>query len=186
MLTSGRVVFSKMEEVLYGKPAAQSVAELVKDHGAERVFLMVSGTLNRETDEIEKVRRALGNNCVGTFDRMPAHTPRAAVIAAAEQAREAARRPDRHPGRRLDHRRRQGRPALPRQRHPHRRGDGQRSAARRPTCKPPTVRQISVPTTLSAGEFSGIAGVTDERDEGEGAVPPSATPSRRPSSSIPR
>jgi alcohol dehydrogenase class IV len=32
-----------------------------------------------------------------------------------------------------------------------------------PPCKPPTVRQIAVPTTLSAGEFSAIAGVTDER-----------------------
>ena len=89
MPTSGRVVFSRMEEVHYGKPAAQSVAELAKAHGAERVFLMVSGTLNRETDEIEKLRRALGNNCVGTFDKMPAHSPRSAVIAAAEQAREA-------------------------------------------------------------------------------------------------
>ena len=29
--------------------------------------------------------------------------------------------------------------------------------------KPPTVAQISIPTTLSAGEFSPIAGVTDER-----------------------
>ena len=28
--------------------------------------------------------------------------------------------------------------------------------------KPPTVRQVSIPTTLSAGEFSGIAGVTNE------------------------
>jgi maleylacetate reductase len=28
---------------------------------------------------------------------------------------------------------------------------------------PPSIRQISVPTTLSAGEFSAIAGVTDER-----------------------
>ena len=89
MLTSGRVVFTDMEEVHYGKPAAQSVAELVKAHGAERVFLMVSGTLNRETDEVEKVRRALGNKCVGTFDKMPAHSPRSAVIAAAAQAREA-------------------------------------------------------------------------------------------------
>ena len=71
MLTSGRVVFTDMEQVHYGKPAAQSVTELVKAHGAERVFLMVSGTLNRETDEIEKVRLALGNKCVGTFDRMP-------------------------------------------------------------------------------------------------------------------
>ena len=30
MLTSGRVVFTDMEEVHYGKPAAQSVAELVE------------------------------------------------------------------------------------------------------------------------------------------------------------
>src|ERR1700729_851986 len=89
MLTSGRVVFSKMEEVHYGKPAAQSLAELVKEHGAERVFLMVSGTLNRETDEVEKVRRTLGNKCVGTFDRMPAPSPRSAVVAATAQAREA-------------------------------------------------------------------------------------------------
>ena len=57
--------------------------------GAQRVFLMVSGTLNRTTDEIEKVRRALGNKCVGVFDAMPAHSPRGAVIAAAEQARAA-------------------------------------------------------------------------------------------------
>src|SRR4029079_17963777 len=32
-----------------------------------------------------------------------------------------------------------------------------------PPLNPPTVRQISVPTTLSGGEFSAIAGVTDER-----------------------
>ena len=32
-----------------------------------------------------------------------------------------------------------------------------------PACNPPMVSQVSVPTTLSAGEFSAIAGVTDER-----------------------
>ena len=32
-----------------------------------------------------------------------------------------------------------------------------------PPIKPPTVRQISVPTTIAGGEFSHIAGVTDER-----------------------
>src|SRR5215831_3420330 len=89
MPASGHIVFTKMDEVVYGKPAAATVAELVKRHGAERVFLMASGTLNRETDEIDKLRRALGNHCVGTFDKMPPHTPRQAVIAAAEQAREA-------------------------------------------------------------------------------------------------
>src|SRR6478735_11512090 len=89
MTQPGQVVFSKMEEVLYGKPAAETVAALARKRGAERVFLMVSGTLNRTTDEIDKLRRALGNHCVGMFDAMPPHTPRSAVIAAAKQAREA-------------------------------------------------------------------------------------------------
>lgn len=160
MLTSGRVVFTDMEQVHYGKPAAQSVAELVKAHGAERVFLMVSGTLNRETDEVEKVRLALGNKCVGTFDRMPAHSPRSAIIAATTQAREA----------RADLIVTLGGGSIT---------DGAKAVQ---LClsndvrtvedmdrirggvdlKPPTVRQISIPTTLSAGEFSGLAGVTNE------------------------
>ena len=167
MLQSGRVVFSHMEEVLFGQPAASAIAEMAKD--AQRVLLMVSGTLNRETDEVDKVRRALGNRCVGVFDKMPPHTPRSAVIAAAEQAREAradlivtigggsitdaakavqlclandARTPEA-----ID--------AL----RPVKGADGTLGP---PPCNAPTVRQISVPTTLSAGEFSAIAGVTNE------------------------
>jgi len=159
MLTSGRVVFTDMEEVHYGKPAAQSVAEVVKAHGAERVFLMVSGTLNRQTDEVEAVRRALGNKCVGTFDRMPAHSPRSAVIAAAAQAREA----------KADLIVTLGGGSIT---------DGAKAVqlclandittvegldkARNADVTAPTVRQVSIPTTLSAGEFSGIAGVTNE------------------------
>jgi len=167
MLQSGRVVFSHMEEVLFGQPASPAIAELAKD--AQCVFLMVSGTLNRETDEIEKVRRALGNRCVGVFDKMPPHTPRSAVITAAEQAREAradlivtigggsitdaakavqlclandARTPEA-----ID----ALRPVM-----------GADGTLGPPPCNAPTVRQISVPTTLSAGEFSAIAGVTNE------------------------
>jgi len=162
MLTSGRVVFTDMEEVHYGKPAAQSVAELVKAHGAERVFLMVSSTLNRETDEVEKVRLALGNKCVGTFDRMPAHSPRSAIIAATNQARTA----------RADLIVTLGGGSIT---------DGAKAVqlclANDVTTvedmdrirggadlKPPTVRQISIPTTLSAGEFSGLAGRERGRD----------------------
>jgi alcohol dehydrogenase class IV len=89
MLQSGRVVFGQMEEVLFGRPAADAIVEVARRLDASRVFLMVSGTLNRETDEVEKVRRALGERYAGNFDQMPPHTPRRAVIAAAEQAREA-------------------------------------------------------------------------------------------------
>jgi len=170
MLQSGRVVFGQMETVRFGTAAAETLAEEVARLGANRVFLMVSGTLNRETDEIEKVRRALGDRCAGTFDRMPPHTPRGAVIAAAEQAREsgadliatigggsitdgakavqlclanAIRTPEA-----LDN-------YLP--------VKGPDGTLGPPPCNAPTVRQIAVPTTLSGGEFSAISGVTDER-----------------------
>src|SRR3954467_5451960 len=85
----GRVVFGAMEEVVFGRPASEAVAEQMDRLGATRAFLMVSGTLSRETDEIEKIRRALGTRHAATFAAMPAHTPRSAVIAAADQARAA-------------------------------------------------------------------------------------------------
>ena len=88
-MKSGRVTLSQMDEVLFGQPAAVAVAELANRLEAGRVFLMASGTLNRETDEIEKIRGALGSRYAGLFDRMPPHTPRQAVIEAAEAARNA-------------------------------------------------------------------------------------------------
>src|ERR1700716_1111609 len=78
-----------MDEVVFGRPAAGAVVAQMDRLGTARAFLMVSGTLNRQTDEIEKIRRNLGPRCVATFDAMPPHTPREAVIAATEQARSA-------------------------------------------------------------------------------------------------
>ena len=46
MLTNGRVLFGQIEEVRFGVPAAEAIAEQVARVGAQRVFLMVSGTLN--------------------------------------------------------------------------------------------------------------------------------------------
>ena len=160
MLQSGRIVFSKMDEVIYGHPAAQAAAELVQRLGAERVFVMASGTLNRQTDEVEKLRRALGNKCVGTFDRMPAHSPRAAVIAAANQARAA--RTDlivTFGGGSITDGAKAVQLCLANDVDT---VDGMERIKGTVEIKPPTVRQVSIPTTLSAGEFSGLAGVTDE------------------------
>jgi maleylacetate reductase len=161
---TGRVAFGAMDEVVFGRPASEAIVEQMNRLGAQRAFLMVSGTLNRQTDVIENIRRTLGPRCVGTFDAMPPHTPRAAVIAAADQARTAdadiivtvgggsitdgakavqlclandIRNPDD-----ID-RIRAGRGASPQ-------------------LTVPTVRQISVPTTIAGGEFSATAGVTNE------------------------
>ncbi len=170
MLKTGRVVFGRMEEVEFGKPAAQCVAAAAERAGARRVLLMVSGTLNRETDEVEKLRSALGSRYAATFDRMPPHTPRRAVIAATEVARSCnadlivtlggGSVTDGAKAVQLclanDVRTPEAIDAL----RPVKGPDG---ALGPPPCKAPTVKQITVPTTLSGGEFSAISGVTDER-----------------------
>jgi maleylacetate reductase len=170
MVQSGRVTFGAMEVVVFGRPAAEAIGEEARRLGAERMFLMVSGTLNRTTDEIAKVRQALGNRFAGIFDRMPPHTPRRAVIEAAAAAREAGAdliatvgggsvtdgakavqlclANDIRTTEAFD----DYRPVT-----------GPGGALGPPASTPPAVRQITVPTTLSAGEFSAIAGVTDER-----------------------
>jgi maleylacetate reductase len=170
MTTAGRVVFGKMDEVIFGTPAVQAVADLARSAKPERVFLMVSGTLNRETEEIARIRAALGNTCAAVFDRMPPHTPRKAVIEATEAARSAGADliltvgggsvTDAAKAVQLclanNIRSAEALDAL----RPAKGPDGTMGP---PQCNPPTVRQIAVPTTLSAGEFSAIAGVTDER-----------------------
>jgi maleylacetate reductase len=163
----GRVVFGAMDGVIFGTPAAEAIVEQVGRLGARRAFLMVSGTLNRETPEIEKIRTALGPRCVATFDAMPPHTPRHAVIAAAEQARAAD----------ADLIVTVGGGSIT---------DGAKAVqlclannvrtvegidtirANRgvaPVMTAPSVRQISVPTTIAGGEFSAIAGVTNEHSK---------------------
>ena len=156
----GRVVFGAMDEVVFGRPAAAAIVAQMDRLGARRAFLMVSGTLNRETSEIDKIREALGSRCAAIFDAMPPHTPREAVIAATAQARAAdadlivtvgggsitdgakavqlclANNIDTVAG-----------------------IDSIKGGAAGTTA--PTVRQISVPTTIAGGEFSALAGVTN-------------------------
>ena len=161
----GRVVFGAMDEVVFGEPAADAIVAQIDRLGASRAFLMVSGTLNRQTDEIEKIRMTLGNRCAGLFDAMPAHTPREAVIAATEAARAAE----------ADLIITVGGGSVT---------DGAKAVqlclandisaveaidtirvvgGTAPPMRPPVVRQISVPTTIAGGEFSAIAGVTNTK-----------------------
>jgi maleylacetate reductase len=161
----GRVVFGAMDEVVFGEPAATAIPAQMDRLGATRAFLMVSGTLKRQTDAITKIREALGARCAGIFDAMPQHTPREAVIAAAEQARAAE----------ADLIVTVGGGSIT---------DGAKAVAlclandvssvegidairavkgEVPPMQAPTVRQISVPTTIAGGEFTSLAGVTNPR-----------------------
>ena len=80
--------FPALERLIYGKPAAQALMAEVERIGAKRVFLVVSGTMNRTTDEVAKVQAVLGSRHAGTYDSIPPFTPRSAVLQAAQQARD--------------------------------------------------------------------------------------------------
>jgi maleylacetate reductase len=162
---NGRVVFGAMDEVVFGRPAAEAVVAQMDRLGKARALLMASGTLNRSTDAIENIRHALGSRCVATFDSMPAHTPREAVIAATEQARTAgADLIVTVGGGSITDGAKAVQLCLANN---VRNADGidplRTVKGVVPAMTAPSVRQISVPTTIAGGEFSAAAGVTNAR-----------------------
>lgn len=162
---AGRIVFSAMDEVTYGEPAAGAIKATAERLDARRVFLMVSATLDRDTDEIARIREALGPRFAGQFSGMPAHTPRAAVIEAARMARDAeAELIATVGGGSITDGAKAVQLCLANDLRDPAAIDALFATSAEPAARlrAPTVRQISVPTTLSGGEFSGIAGVTNE------------------------
>lgn len=165
----GQMVFTRMERVVFGQPAADAIVAEADRRGARRVFLLASRSLARDTDEVRLISDALGERFAGLHDHMPAHSPRSAVVACANAARDAGTdllvsvgggsatdgakavticlqhgvtdEDGMEPFRTVVN-------------------DGKRDI---PSFAAPDVRQIAVPTTLSAGEFNARAGVTDTR-----------------------
>src|SRR4030088_3077485 len=89
MRAAGSYQYPSMDFVIYGKPASEALREEAERLNAKRVFLIASRTLNTKTDEIEKIRKSLGDRYAGTFDGVPQHTTREVVVQAAAHAREA-------------------------------------------------------------------------------------------------
>ena len=132
--------------------------------------MLASGTLARETDYVDRLRQMLGNRFAGVCAKIGAHTPRSDVVAAANTAREAgadlivtigggsvtdaAKMVGLCLGNGV---------TAPEQLDDYRATIAADGTARRPEVKPPGVRMIAIPTTLSAGEFSAGAGCTDTR-----------------------
>ncbi len=169
-MRTGTLVFQAIDRIVYGRPAAQALREEVDRLGARRVFLLVSGTMNRTTDEVARVREALADRYAASFDAMPPHTPRDAVLDAANRARDA--RADlivTFGGGSCTDAGKMVQIALRHDIVRHEdfdrfrvmvRADGSQTV---PSFEAPAVRQIAIPTTLSAGEFNATAGCTDQR-----------------------
>jgi maleylacetate reductase len=167
-MLSGTYRFPPMESVVYGRPFAEAIKEAVDRSGANAVFLLASGTINRDTDMVGQIRTALGNRLAGVHARIGAHTPRTDVVEAANAARAAGAdllltlgggsvtdaakmvafclgNGVTDPAQLDDYSARVS-------------ADG---TIVRPEAKAPSVRTVAIPTTLSAGEYTASAGCTD-------------------------
>jgi len=167
-MRSGTYRFPPMESVVYGRPFAEALRDEVDRGGANAVFLLASGTLNRETDMVGQVRNALGNRLAGVHARIGAHTPRTDVVEAANAARaagadllltlgggsvtDAAKMVAFCLGNGITD---------PAQLDYYRARFSADGKIDRPEAKAPSVRTVAIPTTLSAGEYTASAGCTD-------------------------
>jgi maleylacetate reductase len=167
-MVSGIHQYPPMERVVYGIPLAQALADEIARLDARSVYVMASGTLARTTDVVESVRAVLGNRLAGVCTKIGAHTPRTDVVAAANEARavhadllltvgggsvtDAAKMVGLCLGNDV---------STPEALDAFRAVITPDGRTERPATKPPGVRSVDVPTTLSAGEFTSFAGCTD-------------------------
>ena len=160
--------YPPMDRVSYGIPLAEALTEEIRLRDSQAVYVMASGTLNRDTDVVDTVRQVLGNRLAGVCAKIGSHTPRVEVVAAANEARavnadliltvgggsvtDAAKMVGLCLGNDV---------TAPEQLDAFRAVVTPDGNTERPPTKPPGVRYIAVPTTLSAGEFTWFAGCTD-------------------------
>ena len=167
-MMSGAYRFPAMESVIYGKPFTDAIKDEVERADAHAVFVLASGTLERETDLVARLKATLGNRFAGLHAKIGSHTPRIDCVAAANAARAAGAdlivtlgggsvtdaakivamclANDITDAQQLDNFRA--------------RVDADGTITR-PHIAAPKLRTITIPTTLSAGEYTASAGCTD-------------------------
>jgi len=169
-MKTGIFNYLELDRVHFGTPAADALHTEAGQRGAQRIFVVTSKSLNRQTDAVRTALARIQPQVVGLFDECIEHTPRESVIALAEAVRAAnadlivsigggtvidtvkvalvALAEDLTSIEQLDNW------------HMRVAADGSRVVPqpRRPPC-----RQIAVPTTLSGAEFSDLGGCTDTR-----------------------
>ncbi|WP_088280850.1 iron-containing alcohol dehydrogenase [Ideonella sp. A 288] len=167
-LPSGVFNIPAQERIVHGQPAGAAVRAEAERLGATRVFVVSGRSLGALADgPLQRVQAALGERHAGTYAAVRAHSPREDVIAAAEAARSAGADllVGVGGGSAIDAAKAvqvclwQGL-RTPEAMEPYRTGAA--SSIARPIDPPPgAIRMLAVSTTLSAPEFTGMAGITD-------------------------
>jgi maleylacetate reductase len=167
-MQNGIYSYPATSRIAYGTDFAAALTRELELVAARRVYVIASGTLERSSDVIRRVRDALGGRCVGVCAKIGAHTPRIDVVAAANAARaaqadlllgvgggsvtDAAKMVSICLGNDV---------TAPEELDAYRVTLDAAGKPVRPSYRPPSVASVIIPTTLSAGEFSALAGCTD-------------------------
>jgi len=88
-MISGTKLHFQQERIVYGRPAAQVIAEEAERLEASRVFLVCSRHLAGDNGPAAAIARGLGRRHAGTYAKAQSHTPKETVVEAANQARAA-------------------------------------------------------------------------------------------------
>ena len=167
-LQAGIFSIPAQERIVHGRPAAAVVLAEAERLGAQRVFTISGRSLGALADgPLQRIQAGLGSRFAGGFAAVSAHSPREDVIAAANAARacgadllvgvgggsaiDAAKAVQVC----LWHDLRSAEAMEPYR-------SGAEAAVARPIQPPPgAIRMLAVSTTLSAPEFTAMAGITD-------------------------
>jgi alcohol dehydrogenase class IV len=163
-IPNGEQRFSSLSSVVFGKASVERLGEKVEELNAKRALVVTGSTIATKTDLVDRIKSVLGDKYAGVFSGVVQHVPRQCVIEGAKMARETGADILVSLG-----------------------GSSPSDAAKamslvlteeerldeffvrfnHPGAVPPSqydkirVFQIAVPTTLSGGEFSSLAGISD-------------------------
>lgn len=169
-MKTGVFNYLELDRVHFGIPATEALRTEAGQRGAQRIVVVTSKSLNRNTEAVTTALAQIAPQVVGLFDDCVEHTPRDSVILLAQalRAAQADLVVSIGGGTVIDTVKvalvalAEGLTSIEQLDDWHLRvaPDGSRVTPqpRRPPC-----RQIAVPTTLSGAEFSDLGGCTDTR-----------------------
>ncbi len=142
-VSQGEFTFLPLEKVLYGAGSIARLPDEIDRLGAQRAFIITGKSLATSTPLVKTVETILGSRHAGTYAGIRQHAPESGIAEAVRQARDCQADILVSIG--------GGSPI-----------DAAKAVAQRLGKDGPLLPHIAIPTTLSAAEFSHVAGYTDE------------------------
>jgi alcohol dehydrogenase len=145
-ITSGEYTYLPIERVYFGSGSVSKLASELARIGSKRPFLVTGQSIAQKTDLIPRIEHAAKTKLAGVFSEIKQHAPMSGIRRAATAVREATADTLISLG--------GGSPI-----------DSTKIIVKELSedFQRPAIPHIAIPTTLSAAEFSHIAGMTDEK-----------------------